>query len=126
MLQSCFYNIKFIFILYDFDHYKANELLASSMKDQFSLACNTYFSYVIGQLLVSVSYTSTNGVIHTYTTLFDCVNGHNTRNLYHIRVVDPITTNDVCARVCIGENIQSLNAPTCDITSLYSFKLKSN
>ncbi len=26
--------------------------------------------------------------LYTYTKSFDCVNCHNTRNLYHIRVID--------------------------------------
>lgn len=50
------------------------------------LACNTYIKYFIIFIMLYTYATE----LYTYTNDFYCVNCHNARNLYHIRVIDQI------------------------------------
>lgn len=61
------------------------------------LACNTYIKYFI---IISIMLYTYKTELYTYTHKeFYCVNCHNTRNLYHIRVIDG--KNNSSTYVCV-------------------------
>ena len=77
------------------------------------LACNTYIKYFIIFIMLYTYATE----LYTYTNDFYCVNCHNARNLYHIRVIDKntiefILKNKICVYIYLLSSI--------------IFKLKSN